>query len=51
MTDDFVVQLIASLQTIDDLTLLVISHAGNHCNGLVHVGIEVGIVGLNLLDA
>ena len=51
MADDFVIQLIACLQAVDDFTFLVVSHPRDHSHCLVQVGVQVGILSIYLLHA
>jgi len=44
----FFVEFITGGQAVDNLSFLVIAHAGHHCHGFVNVGVEVGISGIDL---
>lgn len=49
MANHLVVHCVPSLDAVNDLSLLVITHSWNHSNSLVEIYIEILVVGINLL--
>ena len=51
MSYHLVVEHVSCLDTVDDLTLLVVSHTWHHSDSFVVVDVEVLSIGLDFLDA
>ena len=49
MTYHFVVEHISSLNTVEHLAFLLITHTGHHGDGLVQVSVEDGLCGVDFL--